>query len=294
MIDVPKVGQRLRHGCFSWLAAHRSDFRWSVADAASRGARLRAFGELIGILTACKRHAAPCAEAAQLDEFALSIVEELDWESQLIRDPRFIVAVLTVAEFLEASGRDSSRMRAIVQRSLLTGVIDALDVVPYRALEIEHLLVRARFVPRPRRRFGNALREAFSRLDKPLPLFTVQDMYALTHIVFYICDDGKRDAGVVAPWEVARLRRLVDISTGLALIDDDPDLIAEMILAHAFLGPADSWLVSTGFSRVLARRAAGGAIPAGGASGDNEFLGCYHPTLMWAYACTVLSASGAA
>jgi Domain of unknown function (DUF6895) len=281
---------RLRDGCFEWLTAHFSGFRWFDADAASRGPRLKAFGELLSILTACRRRAPLSHPAAQLAELALGTVEELDWESQLIRDPAFIVAVLTVAEFLDRAGADASGPRAVVERALATGVVAALDLVPYRKMEIEHLLVRAGFRPLRAPAFARTFRESLARLEKPLPLFTVQDAYALTHIVFFLCDDGTRDAAVLAsPDEVARLRWLTETSARIALIDHDVDLTAELIVADAFLGRPDPWLVAEGVARALARRNAGGGVPGG--RGD-AFLDVYHSTLMWAYACTVLATAG--
>lgn len=291
MSDFRAAADEVRDHCFSWLVSNADGFLWPPT-ATLRSARLKAFGELLAILTACTAHGPLTEDAKRLVAFAAAALADLDWDSQLIRDPRFIVAVLTVADFLEVMQFDATHMRTLARRGLEAGIPADLDVVPYRKLEIEYLARRVHLGDAREALFARALRGSMSALDKPLALFTVRDTYALAHVALFVCDHGRREAStVVSRGVVTRLRWLMQAAMNVAALDDDFDLLAELLLADTVLGEPDTRLAHVSVLLARAARLQAGTMPTTASSRGDAFLDAYHPTLMWAYAGAALSST---
>jgi hypothetical protein len=282
----PATGAALklvRDGCWGWLLANRTAFRLFPGEAAAlRGPRLKANAELMIFVTACVRRGLQCDALPPLTEFLTASLDGFDWESQLARDPHFVVAVLTVVEYLDAIGHDASAMRRLVERVLELDAVRTLAIAPYRRMEIERLLVRAGFVAADRAAFVQRYRECTELLAKPPSHFTLQDAYALTHLICYLCDDGARDPReLIAAGDVERLKWLTGTFGRLALIDRNADLLAEIVMCDRFLGVGDAWLRSAALELAVARLEPSGSIACGPEA--DRFFDRYHSTLLWAY-----------
>ncbi|HTD33215.1 MAG TPA: hypothetical protein VK665_06125, partial [Candidatus Elarobacter sp.] len=198
MIAAERIGADaaalVRDRCWGWLVANRASFLLLPGEAAAlRGPRLKTQAELMIFLTAALRRGLRSAAMVPLAELLDGALESFDWESQRIRDPHFVVALLTVVEYLTATGRDASAMRRLVERALELDAVRTLAIAPYRMMEIERLLVRAGFVPGSDGELVRRYGECMELLAKPPSHFTRADAYALTHLVCYVCDDGWRD-----------------------------------------------------------------------------------------------------
>src|SRR3984885_6965628 len=148
--------ERVRDGCWGWLGANCASFTPFGGAAATRGARLRAFGELAGIVAACLRRGVRTEPVVQLSARIGAALDGFDWESHAIRDPQFVVPLVTMAHAAQAVGRDAHALRAAVDRRLELGDPGAFQIVPYRRLELCHLLARDGF--------ANAGRASLARL----------------------------------------------------------------------------------------------------------------------------------
>lgn len=132
------------------------------------------------------------------------------------------------------------------------------------------------------------MRAALALLDMPPPLWTSKDVYALTHVVFYLCEDGARGAHeILTPAEAARVAWLVRTFARIAFADRDLDLLAELLMCARFLGVEDSGLTAAGAELAQASRTADGGVP--GDPSYGAFFGSYHSTLVWAFASVVLA-----
>jgi hypothetical protein len=273
----------VRDGCWGWLLANRTSFQLAPGEAAAlRGPRLKAHAELMIFVTACLRRGLHSDALPPLTDFLTASLDGFDWESQRIRDPHFVVALLTVVEYLDAIGRDASAMRRLVERALEVDAVRTLTIAPYRRMEIERLLVRTGILSADRAAFLQRYHECMELLAKPPSHFTLQDAYALTHLICYVCDDGERDPHeLVAAAEVDRLKWLTGIFGRLALIDGNADLLAEIVMCARFLALGDAWLPSAALGLAAARLEAGGSIACGPAA--DPFFDRYHPTLLWAF-----------
>jgi hypothetical protein len=286
-VALPPAGDgaliAVRDGCWGWLHANRTSFRLQPGENAElRGPRLKAHAELMIFVTACLRRGLHSDALLPLTEFLTASLDGFDWESQAMRDPQFIVALLTVVEYLDATGRDANAMRRLIERALELGAVRTLAIPPYRRMEIERLLVRAGFVAADGAAFARRYRECIELLAKPPSHFTLQDAYALTHLICYLCEDGDRDPHErVERAEVDRLIWLTSTFGRIALIDGNADLLAEIVMCERFLAVGDAWLRRAALELAAARLEPGGSIACGPAS--DPFFDRYHPTLLWAY-----------
>lgn len=273
--------------CWRWLDEHVDEFLVRPGDdPPTRALRIRAFGELLIFAASSLRLGGAPAPFERVAGIALAWLPAFDWESQLMRDPAFVVAILTVVEFVEASGGDAAPYRALAENALELGLVDRLDLRPYRQLELQRLLVRARFRRDDAAAFAAQARHALRLLDKPPSTYTVNDYFALSHLACYVCDDGERDPSVVLGLaDAARLRWLVGTVGRFALIDGDLDLAAEFVLCERFLGGFDGAFTREAVRRAIAQQEPDGCVLAPDPDGTRTaFVRRYHSTLLWAYA----------
>jgi hypothetical protein len=285
--DAPDA--RVGDGCLRWLERHRASFEPFREDDPVLSKRLLAFGELAGIMGNILRRGGAPQRVRALAAFVDDGLDGVDWEAQTIRSPRMLLAPITMHRLRTALGRDARHLHDVIARFVRLGRADALDLEPYRRFEMEELLAGGGFKPLDRGAIGGALRAALAPLAVPPSSFTAQDGYALTHIVFALCDHGRREPGALlhAPAEVARLRRLVALCARMALIERNVDLLGELVACARFLAIDEDWLVPASFALAASAQDADGSIPTYEREPeveDGRFFGRYHATLMWAYA----------
>jgi len=281
---------RVGEGCWNWLASNRAAFEPFREDDPLRSKRLLAYGELTGILGNCLRRGARGDALGALTAFVRAGDAGYDWEAQAIRSPAFAVALAVRARFRIAAGLADAMPPPALARHVALRTLDALELAPYRAFELEHLLAACGLGSGRRTRFDRRLRDALAILAKPPSSFTNHDRYALTHLVFALCDDGTRRAEAVAARPaLARLRWLVAVCGRMALLERDLDVLAELVSCVRYLELDEPWLVEAAFALAAASQDADGSLPtfAEPPPGDaGRFFERYHATLMWAHAAT--------
>jgi hypothetical protein len=289
VLKMPSDERRVRAGCWGWLERNRASFEPFREDDPLRSKRLLAFGELSGILGNVLRRRIRDEPIASLAAFADRSLDRFDWEAQTIRSPEFVLAPITMHRLRTALGREDAHLREVIARFVALGTADTLELEPYRRFELEELLAGAAFKPLDRTLLRRALRAAVAPLAKSPSAFTAQDGYALTHVVFALCDHGAREAGALVPARaaVARLRWLVAVCGRIALAQQDLDLLAELVASARFLGIDEHWFVPAAFSLAARCQDRDGSLPTFAnepAGEDARFFQRYHATLLWAYA----------
>jgi hypothetical protein len=286
-MNAAEARERLTAGCWRWLEANVDQFFVRHDETGpARAVRLRAFGELLTFLSGTARLNVRGGAVATVGAAAQAWLPAFDWDSQLIRDPGFVVAVVTVVEFLEARGADATPFRRLVERALDQRLVDGLELHPYRRAELDRMLARAGFQRYDAASFARHVREAMRLLDKPPPSYTVNDYFALSHLVCYVWDDGRRDAReLLGPDEIAQLRWLVATFGRIVMIDRDLDLAAEFLIGERFMGGFDDAFATAAVGAAIREQQPDGCIIAPDLGGTRSpFVRRYHSTLLWAYA----------
>lgn len=284
---VRDVGTR----CWAWLDAHRDAFAPLHEDDPLHAKRLLAFGELAGILGNVRRRGIGGTVIDRLTAFVLEQIVRVDWETPTLRSPAFAVAPLVASRLYAACGRDASWLRAIAARQVALGALESIELLPYRRFELEHLLAATGVRASSRRALARRFAEALAPLAKPPSAYTTNDRYAVTHLVFALCDDGLRPAeAVVARRSLTRLRWLVAVGGRIAIVEREPDLLAESVSCVRQLGLDEPWFVGAAFALARELQDDEGGIPTfvqpPAVLADATFFQRYHATLMWAHAAT--------
>lgn len=125
--------------------------------------------------------------------------------------------------------------------------------------------------------------------------FANDEIYALTHVLFYLTDFGAHPCGL----DVARQRGVVNLVLTLlvACLDrDDFDLVGELLLCAEVLGEGKNWLVGYAWRAMAEAQRSDGAVPSpvhdativprvhGEKRRAYVFGTCYHSTMVAAMA----------
>lgn len=278
------ASERVRDGCERWLLDNRSFF----------SQRFKALVELMLVLTPRAPGAGRSAFVTEQIAFAAGGVADFDFDTPRIRDPRFVLPLLIVVTFLEAAGRDASRVRAVAARALAVRPDEALGfATPYRRFELLMLLERTGFAARDAEPFARAYADCRAPLDRGIRAFGHEEFYGLTHLVFSVCQYGAADVRErLAEPELERLRWMVRTCARIALIEENLDLLAELVLCSQLLRDGDERFVETALAFAADAQDADGSVPqraggGGAASADAR----YHPTMMWSYAAALAAGS---
>ncbi|HEV3086408.1 MAG TPA: hypothetical protein VGX96_04205 [Candidatus Elarobacter sp.] len=280
-----EIAASLRDRCWSWLAARSDHLASDAAGATSAFAWLKPFGEIAYVLA----HLPHCAGTAALRAAIVERAERFDWESLAACDARTFIALVCAALILEHEGRDCAAVREAIAHRLRLGALEGLQCRPYRQLELYYFLQRAGFGYR-----AAAVRRAYARCTVrrrlPAEAFREQDVYALTHTVWYVTAHGERPAHeVFDEHDLAHLRRLTPALASHALARGSVDALAELLVTAVFLGCADPVLVDRSLALAASNQADDGSIPVFADITADGFYARYHSTLVWGYAAATLA-----
>jgi hypothetical protein len=174
------------------------------------------------------------------------IRDHAEFSDRLLRSPLEFVLFAEVYARLRAVGHDSARMRALLRRGIQANLLGQTERVPHRLMDIRSCLQLADIpCPLP------SLRALFEQsiLGRPpnLLLMSEDDFYALTHVIMFQFDFGRRPPDTLPAARRAGLAPLLAGIIPLVLRDRHWDLLAEMLICWdcLHLGPhalvAQAW-----------------------------------------------------
>jgi hypothetical protein len=166
---------------------------------------------------------------------------------------------------------------------------------PFRVLDLLYTLnsagieTRLQNVPLP-----IVYRRTIAAKARNLAYLSKDDLYSITHTIFYLTDMGYRSADKVIPGSEDRLRKLTRNLLGVMVRDRDFDLIAEFLMCFRFLNmPPHSPISVAAWQALLQSQLEDGAVPSftfnpieeakyvGNQRVAYRFLHCYHTTLVF-------------
>ena len=268
---------------WEWLYNNRAEFDFDDAAQDDTARRLVAFGELLTILTIAVKNKSKHSKIPMLVEFASHLISKYDWQALLLRKPRSVVAILTIARFLLETRGSAGHFRILAARSLELSRPGTYSPQPLAVAEAAHLFAECGF-----KEFESSLSGALKALlrtaDVSPALFTPEIGYAVAHVVFYATREGSRDCNRhLSPANAQRVRWLLEVFTNIAIMDGNLDLVAELLLCQHFCKTTPVWQRNWAVTKAHAAQRRDGAMPTlMAAAPESAFLGLYHSTLTWA------------
>ncbi|WP_435813630.1 DUF6895 family protein [Streptomyces tauricus] len=278
----------------AWVSAHRGEFALgddALAEHANVNFTWKPLGELAQICVSIRRHTEttdPLHEAAcDLLAFAWRQTGEGALFHELQRLEPFATYPLEIyAAFASAGLRHTDYERATATVARTRGW-QVTEQEPNRRLSVLN----------SERRSGLPLHADMDRalgrtwlggLPEPWT-FERAAGYTLTHVVFHLTDWGLTPLGV--PPRVAEyLHQWLPPWLDTCLEDEQWDLSCELLaVAGSLPGPPDLTMLRAVWARLALAQDASGAVPEVGSGRDghppaHDFVGCYHSTLMTAFA----------
>lgn len=263
------------------------------------------------ILVRLLRDGPHAEQAGRIGAAAYQVAEDVcagaGFHHESCRGGPFFVYHAHLVALLADAGRAPAQARSRIQAVLDTGTgeLFAADRPALNRLELCYVLDLGGFdrsgypMDRPHRDSVLTTREG------PLS-FADDEVYALTHVLFYLSDFGARpvagsDVAGLAKADLAKAGRTVAVLLGACLARGDLDLAGELLLCAEILGVDGCGLVEHGWQRVAAAQRADGAVPSplhdpavlSKVDGDKRaaylFGTCFHTTMV-----AVMAASGRA
>jgi hypothetical protein len=292
-VTAPDV-RALGESALAWVSAHRDGFALDDSALAEHGdvnASWKPLGELAQVCGCVRRHTEPQdplhRAAGDLLSFAWEETGRGALFLELQRLEPFATYPLEVyAAFAAAGLRHAGYERAAATVARTRGW-QVTEQEPNRRLSVLNSERRSGIPEHTE--MSRALRSTWlGGLPEPWT-FERAAGYTLTHVVFHLTDWGAHPQGV-PPQVAAYLRHWLPPWLDTCLEDEQWDLSCELLAVAAGLpGPPERAVLQDAWARLATAQDDSGAVPEvgpgrSGRAAAQGFTGCYHSTLMAAFA----------
>jgi hypothetical protein len=292
---VARMGKRT----IGWLCEHENDFRIARVETAAVPWQVKPLAELMFLLTALKRHGVSNSSLARLSDGAAIEADRFDWHELAAYDPSAATGMALVADFFRTFGRTAPFETRYFSCLNDIDYFEGMDRLPYRDMDLAYNLGRIvspeyeKDIPKW---FAST---AFGR-GQHVVRYTIDDVYSLTHAIFYLADLGMRDpAELLDRATAARLRSELATLTGAMMRADNTDVLGELLLCWIFCRvepiTVNRMIFEHALRQMMASVTADGAVAPTASifqqakAGKATFKQLYHTTLVGAFLFTLHS-----
>lgn len=290
---VARLGKR----SIEWLCRHEDDFKISRAANAVPW-QVKPIAELMFLLTALKRHGLRSSSLERLSEGALTEAGEFDWHELAAYDPSAATGMALVADFFHCQERPAPFDDRFFSFLNDVGYFEGMDRLPYRDMDLAYNLARVVSTDYEKEIPVWFRSTAFGRRQH-IVRYSIDDVYSLTHAIFYLTDLGLRAPDTLLDVETAgRLRTELATLTGAMLRADNTDVLGELLLCWLFCGIQRTGLngviFAHGLRQMMAAATDGAVAPTAAIfrqtrAGEATFKQLYHTTLVGAFLFNLLA-----
>jgi hypothetical protein len=252
--------------------------------------RIKQLSELMLFLIIVARHEASHKRLGVLERFALDEARKFDWHELAAFDPAAATPLALVLEFFEFHGREAPFEIEYFRQLEVSGYFAGMDRLPYREMDIAYALSRTGR-PAAAEHLPHLFADTCFGRGQLIPRYSVDDIYSLTHSIFYLTDVGCRSVDRMLPPEMLlRLRSELIALTVAMLRYDNLDVLGELLLCWIMCGFVpqgnERAIFEAGLTRMMQGVTADGAVPPTSTArhrfvkGDIGFADVYHTTLV--------------
>jgi hypothetical protein len=251
------------------------------------------------LLSTLNRHGIHDKTLDCLNAGAVAEASQFDWHELAAYDASAATPLALVANFFASNGHAAPLGHDFFCFLNHIHFFEGMDRLPYREMDLAHSLSLVA---------GSDCEEslgewfastAFGR-NQQITRYTIDDVYSLTHAVFYLTDMGMRDLDCyVTRAMAARLRAALWMLPAMMLRADNVDVLGELLLCWIFCrvdqSPLNDLVFDQAIHRVLAFATPEGAVAPTinsyhrAKSGNASFAELYHTTLVAALLLTLLA-----
>lgn len=276
--------------CVSWINRFTSDFDISDPSKAMSREAIKSLSELALVLSIIGRNKAQCRKTSALTRTVWALVDQAEWQQVAAYDPTSVSLLGNVGHLSRLTGKEPPFEPDQFQMVRRMRSDDRFLQTPHRQMDLAYSSNWAGDLT-----IGDDLRRhlqqsVFGRGTPPV-CYSLNDVYALTHAVFYLTDLGAVPApDTLSADERARLHRELIQLTVVFLRGDNLDILGELLMCWLMTGvaatPAHKRIFAAGLQRIAVSQADDGAVPpklgvrADGMTDATVFSVFYHTTLV--------------
>jgi hypothetical protein len=202
----------------------------------NRQLRLKALSELLFMCSLYKKrfNSLP-APYDEFVSFGQEIVLKMRYRDRIHRNPELVFPYSIIYKSLRECGLPIRDLKEVIQSMLNLGLPMAAEDNPYREMELRYALEGENYKSLPPDLLSLFQNTCFHRpLQDCPPVLSVKldQVYGLTHIVFYLTDFGLSTRKVPMS---ASLRWLVSAQLGLQTLEKNWDAVAELLMCCSSL-----------------------------------------------------------
>jgi hypothetical protein len=273
-----------------WLLENEESFRVAPKNEDELLAQVKHLVELMMLLNTLSSHDLRGDSISKLTQQALKYGAEFDWHQLAAYDASAATVVAIVAEFFDARNLAPPLDLDYIRSLHSIGFFEGMDRIPFREMDLSYclsLIISPDFSKQLPAEFMNT---AFG-LRQHLARYMVDDLYSLTHAVFYLTNFGRSQlSGILDHETVIRLKRELVALTAAMLRADNIDVLGELLLCWLFCAIVDTPLHRVVFRESMDRmlsatRPDGQVLPVlkmmpRAQAGETAFEDVYHTTLV--------------
>lgn len=246
--------------------------------------------ELIYLVLILHRLGLASPEFIALEQRTLRAAREFEWEALMAEDPSSSVCVAMAMDLLDLHAVPIPGLRAQFLRARASGYFHSVLRIPFRDMDYHYMMSKVvSDGDRGALDAGFAL-TAFGLGKNPCS-YTVNDIYSLTHALFYLTDMGAIELDPLTSGVAdGRLRRTLMVLVAMLLRGDNNDVLGELMICvricRLSLNGFEQRLCTAAMAKILAGMAPDGCVPSStrsierAACGSAKFLEVYHTTLV--------------
>lgn len=280
-----------------WIDKHRSEFSLpestdydTTLQNSDLAWKIKPFSELVFLLSVLSKHRKCQREITVISDFTRNKILSFDMHRLAAFDPSAATVLALFGDFFGLDSYTAPFERdhfVLMERS---GYFMGMERMPYRDMDLAYSLWRLGYVNAGDRMDEMFANTAFGR-GQSLPKYSVDDIYSLTHAIFYLTDVGfKPLTDTLDDETVSRLRRDLIGLTAIMLRGDNCDILGELMLCWIFCGVVPKGYEQNLFricmDRMIAAAVDDGCVPFSSRSrerylaGEAPFKEVYHTTLV--------------
>jgi len=302
MLPAGKVPLAVARKAIRWIHGNLRYFDPFAQSPISEDVRHKAFAELALLCFLLRRHESLRSLPEMRD--VLSFVADLNknpfFETCLCRWNDALVPVLILTATLDAYEltREPGR-RKMIQKIVQNSNVCAIERVPYRQLELRHILDAGGFA-HSLPSYCDLWNRTLLAHRPNLMFLSDDDVYSITHVLFYLSDFSATKIDFLAEREIERIHETVVHLLGVYIRRKNWDLAAELLAAEKCLRRT-SRHSAMGWRLLMQAQGTDGRMdgPYLGKLADHQrdadhlFDACYHTTLVTALAGAIWSGGAA-
>lgn len=158
-----------------------------------------------------------------------SIWQQPQYQERIVRRPEYFQIYTMLYVVLQQCNVITDASKELIQRVIDQGYVVAAETTPMRLLDRRHMLDCGQFrhsLPSYEQLYHNTLLAQ----TPELVYLTDTDVYAITHILFYLTDFGRSPSSILHGEHLTTIQWMIETLLGLYLRRKNWDLVGELLL----------------------------------------------------------------